>query len=89
MITPKEFVSMKEIARCLIQHVFENEDAFKARFITPNCRFDTKEYELERVHLSGYSLRVTIQFYNGSTHDMFLNLDDVYSWSVEVFEENS
>lgn len=87
MITYREFKTMQDSARCLIQIVFEYEKQFKVDFITPYCKYQEEEYELERVHISGTNMRVTLKFEDSSTADVYQNLTEVIEWYYTLGEK--
>lgn len=80
MITTQEFKLMKDIARCLITEVFDNEEVIKKSRLLKSLRWKPDEYEFERVHISGTRVRITIRFVEDySNYDVYLDLDDVYN----------
>jgi len=89
-ITPQDFVTMQQTARCLIECIFQKEESFKDKFINGNWGWAREPYELERVHLSSNRVRVTIKFDEDySTTDIYLCLDEVYGWWENEFEKES
>jgi len=87
MITPKEFKTMQDSARCLIQIVFEYEKQFKDDFITPYCKYQEEEYELDRVHLSGTNMRITLRFDDYSETSIYRDLTEVIEWYYNLAEK--
>lgn len=86
MISVEEFVTMKRVAHSLIEAVFSNEDNFKCVFLK-HCRWENESHEIERVHVSGSRMRVTIRFEDLSDYDLYVELDDVYSWYSNLMED--
>tara|TARA_R100000541_G_C1897352_1_gene84035 strand:+ start:71420 stop:71701 length:282 start_codon:yes stop_codon:yes gene_type:complete len=87
-ITSEEFVAMQQTAKTLIECIFQEEESFKASIIQGNWGWTREPYELERVHLSGWRLRVTVKFLEDySETDIYLCLNDVYNWYEKLCEE--
>lgn len=87
-ISPEEFVAMQQTAKTLIECIFQEEESFKASLIKGNWGWTREPCELERVHLSGWRLRVTVKFLEDhSETDIYLCLDDVYHWYEKLCEE--
>ena len=87
MVTYREFKTMQDSARCLIQIVFEYEKQFISEFITPVRHSPASGYELERVHISGTNMRVTLKFEDYSTVDVYQNLTEVIEWYYTLGEK--
>ena len=89
MITPKEFVNMKNTAKQLLECIFQTEDSFCDTFVSPYRCWDKEDYTLERTHVSGCRLRVTLKFYDGGDKDLYFKLDDVCDWCVEEYNKRN
>ena len=87
MITYREFKTMQDSARCLIQIVFEYKKQFISEFITPYCNYKEDEYELHRVHMSGSNLRVQLRFEDGDKVDIYRDLTEVIEWYYTLAEK--
>ena len=88
MITPEEFMQMKQFNRILIEAIFAQEDSFNKKFIIGNWGWSREPFELERVHLSGCRVRISVLFIEDqSTTDIYLDLGDVYDWHIEECEK--
>ncbi len=87
-ISPEEFVAMQQIVKTLIECIFQEEGSFKENLIRCGWGWTREPYELERIHLSGCRLRVTVKFLEDySETDVYLCLDDVYTWYDKLCEE--
>lgn len=79
-ITPEQFQQAKEVNRLLIESIFQKEESFKKKFIIPYRAWELGDYSIYNVQLSGYRAKVVLEFYDGGTHEVVLELDDVYRW---------
>lgn len=88
-ITLENFVNMKTVVRCLIECIFQKEESFKTSLIKGNWGWTRESYELNKVHLSGSLMRVEVRFDDYSTTDVILDLDTVYDWYENEFNEEN
>ena len=87
MITPEMLQQMQDTARNLIECAFQEEDSFCDMFIKPYGYRHKDNYELERVHLSGHRVRITIKFHDYSEKDIYIDISDMYNWYCKEYEQ--
>ena len=67
--------------------MFEYEKQFKDDFITPYCNYKEDDYELNRVHMSGFNLRLQLMFDDGDKVDIYRDLTEVIEWYYNLADK--